>query len=428
MKKRYWIIFAILLVLSCFTVSYSSNEVITFSTFPEEAEDGSPSDEAAQPDLKPGEAEVIDSNNRFALDLYTQLKSDEGNIFFSPYSISMVLSILSEGARGKTADEFKAVFHQANDATLRRDATASIFNQLTKPRPDYILTMANALWAQQGHRFRSDYLDITKKYYDGKIFNIDFVNEPDNAANIINDWIEDNTNNKIHDAVDRNEIDNTTQLIVTNAIYFKATWETVLKKIGWFDQDFRVDRNKVVKSSMMGETEHFGYYRDRNFLNIIELPYTGDAMSMLILFPVTNDLPAVEKELTLENLKKWRSKIECARLEFSMPKFTFRTGYSLEEILSKMGLGSAFGNSADFSGIDGTKSLFIQQFKHQTFVDVNEKGTEAAAVTHGTLGCAAAPPEPVVVTVDHPFIFLIQDMKNGNILFIGRVIDPTQKA
>ncbi|MFH1193962.1 MAG: serpin family protein [bacterium] len=370
---------------------------------------------------------VINANDQFALDLYSQLKNSDGNIFFSPYSISTALAMAYEGARGKTADEIQSVFHFPTDGNLRKSSFAAIHNQLNKPDAKYKLNIANALWAQNDYKFLNDYLTTLQQYYAGKATNVDFKNSTEEARQTINKWVESKTNNKIKDLFPQGSLNTMTQLVLTNAIYFKGTWIKQFEKSQTRDEDFRVSSTNTIKVPMMKRTDKnakFNYTEDDN-VQILEMPYEGGKLSMMVLLPKNDNLSSLESSLTLEKINDWRSKLKEQRVDVFMPKFTFDTKYFMNETLAKMGMPTAFTYDADLSGMDGTQSLFIQKVIHQAFVDVNEEGTEAAAATGVSVGFKSAmPQQSIIFRADHPFIFAIQDKDSGNILFLGRVSNP----
>jgi len=369
---------------------------------------------------------VINANNQFALDLYSELKKEDGNLFFSPYSISTALAMVYEGARGKTADEIQAVFHFPVEGSIRKPAFAAIYNELNNPDSKYKLNTANALWAQNDYKFLDDYFATIEKYYGGKATNVDFKNSTEDTRQIINNWVESKTNNKIKDLFPKGSLDSSNKLVLTNAIYFKGTWNKQFKKSQTKDEDFQVSSSSTIKVPMMkqiGEDSKFLYAED-NVLQVLEMSYKGDKLSMIVLLPKNDNISSLENTLTLEKINEWKTKLTEQRVDVFMPKFTFDTKYFMSNTLAKMGMPTAFTNNTDFSGMDGTQNLSIQTVVHQAFVDVNEEGTEAAAATGiGMTGTSMPQPVPVF-RADHPFVFIIQDKDSGNILFLGRVANP----
>jgi len=387
-------------------------------TQPPKSDDTGWSEEGAQ--------EVIDANNQFALELYTELsKNGKENIFYSPYSIFAALGMTYEGAKGETKDEIKSVFHFPEDSTLRPNF-AKIYNDINKNEEDYELRTGNALWVQKDYPFLEDYINIVEKYYGGKVSNLDFVKETEKSRQTINSFIEEQTNGKIKDLIPKGVLDYLTRLVLTNAIYFKGTWQWEFNPKNTEEVDFKITPTDIVKVPMMymkPEKAKFNY-ADLEDLQILELPYKGEKISMLILLPKDN-LEDIQP-LTIEKLKEWKSQMKKETLdEIYLPKFEFDTKYFMKEILSDMGMPTAFEMDADFSGMDGTKSLYIKEVIHQAYVKVDEKGTEAAAATGVVMELTSIMPKNIF-RADHPFIFIIQQNDTGNILFLGRVNDPTK--
>jgi len=376
---------------------------------------------------------VVNANNQFALDLYSKYKSEEGNIFFSPYSISTALAMTYEGARGKTAEEMREVFYFPEDNNERRLGYAGLYNEINKKDKEYKLSTANSLWAQEDYQFLDDYFDVVEEYYGGEITNLDFVKNTEKSRITINDWVEDKTNNKIKDLIPEGVITKITRLVLTNAIYFKGEWVRQFNKDETREQDFRITPDNTVKVKMMSRTDdeaEFNYTENKD-LQILGLPYSGDDLSMLILLPKNDEIEALENFLTIKQLSKWKKDLKEQRVKVFIPKFKFETKYFMEDTLKEMGMPTAFSvASADFSGMTGKRDLFISKVIHQAFVEVNEEGTEAAAATAVIMGLTSAGPgnEPKipVFRADHPFVFIIQEKETGSILFMGRVSDPSE--
>ncbi len=372
-----------------------------------------------------GISKVVQANNQFALDVYSELKGEEGNLFLSPYSISTALAMTYEGARGQTAEEIARVFHFPTDDPERRAAFAAVHNQLNEAAADYTLRVANALWAQEDYRFLEAYLNVLQSYYAAKATNVDFGGEPEKARQTINAWVEERTERKIRDLFPQGTINGDTRLVLTNAIYFKGQWITQFDKRQTKNEAFHVSPDRSVNVPMMrltGEGVEFKYTQDED-VQVLEMPYKGAKLSMLVLLPRSGGLAAFENALTLEKLEGWRARLRKQRVDVFMPKFTFETKYFMKEVLQKMGMPTAFTGGADFSGMDGTRNLFIQHVIHQAFVDVNEEGTEAAAATGVSIGRTSVP-QVAVFRADRPFLFAIQDTGRGNLLFLGRVVNP----
>ncbi len=370
--------------------------------------------------------DVIEANNRFAINLYSQYKSEEGNIFFSPFSISTAMAMVYEGAEGKTAKEIKSVFGFPKYDNSRRNQYSDLLSEINKKDKEYALKTANALWAEQDFHFLDEYLTTVEKYYGGKTTNLDFKNEPDASRLIINNWVEDKTNDKIKDLLPEDSIHPLTRLVLTNAIYFKAKWLIQFDADKTSDEYFRVNPDKSIKVPMMQPTSQkstFNYTQNKD-LQILEMPYAGEDLSMLILLPLDDDIEALENSFTIEKLTEWKKSLRKRRVKIYIPKFKFETKYFMIYTLSNLGMPTAFTDSADFSGMTGTNELKIDKVIHQAFIEVNEEGTEAAATTAVVMGIKSKKPSTPIFKADHPFIFIIQQNETGNILFMGRVNNP----
>lgn len=378
------------------------------------------------PENKASKAEasiVTDANNEFALKLYSYLSKNKGeNVFFSPWSISTAFSLVGEGARGDTAEEIRTTFSLPDDSEKNRLAYKTVQSDLNRPHSEYSLDVANAVWVKQGYDIKQEYLDVARTYYDGHIENVDFTK---NGVDIINDWVRSNTNNKIEKILESGSTDDMTALVVTNAIYFKGEWVYQFNPDYTSTSDFHIDDKQTVKAQMMELTFKQLNHMQNDMLEIIELPYKGDRISMLILLPrQTDGLAMIEQNLSTENLASWRGEMSETGIAVFLPRFTAETTYDLNGILQEMGMSVPFDMAqADFSGINESDNIYIGKAVHKAFVDVGEKGTEAAAATGIEARFTSGP--PAVFRADHPFIFVIEDNETGNILFIGRVVDPT---
>jgi len=377
--------------------------------------------------------QVVTADNQFAFDLYSRYKSLDGNIFFSPYSISTALAMAYEGARGRTAEEMQAVLHFPKDDDVRRSSFARIHNVLNKPGKKYILNTANALWAQNDFKFLDEYFSTVRNYYGGNATNLDFVGESDESRVTINNWVEGQTNDRIKDLIPAGAITDRTRLVLTNAVYFKGSWVLKFETGMTREADFKVSPTQTVKAQMMSQTDKFNY-AETDDLQILEMPYLGNDISMLIILPKEGKLDSVESSISSEKLNEWKGMLRQERVMVKVPKFKFDTKYpEMADDLAAMGMPTAFvpptePSCADFTGMTGNCSpdtcLYISAVIHQAFVEVNEEGTEAAAAT--AVGGMVAMSMPPSFIADHPFIFLIQEKTTGTILFLGRMSDPTK--
>jgi len=380
-------------------------------------------DSAATPE---GVASVAEANNRFAIDFYKEItKTEEGNVLFSPWSLESALSMTYEGARGRTAEEMQSVLHVPEDADVRRPAFARLMNLLNPSGKQYILATANALWAREDFPFLNEYLDAMTAHYLARIENMDF-NDAERSSQIINAWVEERTYGRIKDLISPDVLRlAATQLVLTNAVYFKGNWATQFEEGKTQEADFTVSPGDVVKAQMMTMYGKRFNYTEAAGVQIVELPYEGGDLSMVILLP-NGSIDELEASLDNDMLNEWLSRLYEPEIStLSIPKLKFETKYSLNDALSAMGMPTAFSSDADLSGMDGLGGLFISAVIHQTFLVVNEEGTEAAAAT-AVVGTVEFEPIPLLFIADHPFIFLIRENDTGLILFMGRVMDPTK--
>ncbi len=370
---------------------------------------------------------IASATNQFAFDLYLNLKDSEGNIFFSPFSLSTAMAMTYEGARGQTAREIKQVFHYPQSLELMREEFAGIINLINKEDKKHELHTANALWAQKGYPLLTEYVNTVEKYYGGKVTDLDFARDTENSRIIINHWVEEQTNNRIKDLIPPGVLNQLTRLVLTNAIYFKGNWENQFPLGNTREEEFMVTPEKKVKVPMMSIREKRFNYLENDELQLVELPYAGQEISMLVLLP-KNDLTSLEPGLTAEKLNEYKKQLRSEKIDIYLPKFKFETKYMMggkQGILGRMGMPTAFSpTEADFSGINGRRDFYLSEVVHQAFVEVNEEGTEAAAATGLVVGVTMVV-KKLVFRADHPFIFIIQDRTTGNILFMGRVVDPS---
>ena len=371
-------------------------------------------------------SELVLENNEFAFDLYQALRSENINVFCSPYSISLALAMAYAGARGQTEQEMADTLH----FTLPQDQLHLAFRALrlefaTRDEEDQGLRLhiANSIWGQAGHRFLPEFLDILAENYGAGFKELDFLGAPEASRLIINQWVSEETQEKIKDLVPPGGIMPSTRLILANAIYFKAAWLYPFEKELTHDDVFHLlDRGQVLVP-MMTQEEWLGYAAGDGY-QVVELPYQAGEASMVILLPDLHRFEEFERLLDAQRVAAILERIERKYARLSMPKFTYESTFRLGETLAGMGMGTAFSSTADFSGMDGTRNLFINEVYHKAYVAVDEAGTEAAAATAVAMELGI-PPEPIEVRIDYPFIFLIRDIKTGAILFVGRVLNPS---
>jgi len=371
----------------------------------------------------------VNASNTFAFFLLSNIaQNDTGNIFFSPYSISDAFSMAYEGARGNTESEIQSVFGFA-DRETQRESIKELDSKINSPDANYTLNIANALWVQKNYPILKEYSDSLQKYYSAKAENLDFEGNPDGSRVVINKWVENKTAQKIKDLLAEGSITGFTRVVLTDAVYFKGTWFTKFDESQTRDADFSVSKNDVTKVPMMHVETGFKYLEDDN-LKILDMPYNGGKLSMMIILPKDNYSNNLISLLSSDKLNQWKKNLAVKEVSVHMPKFMLHTKYKLNENLAEMGMPSAFDWAlADFSGITGYKDLYIDGVYHKAFVDVNEKGTEAAAATaivDNTVMCGGTcGVQPIEFNADHPFVFLIYDNDNGLILFMGEVVNPS---
>ena len=386
------------------------------------------------PDVSTSEqASLVEGNSAFAFDLYRELKGEEGNLFYSPHSISLALAMTYAGARGETAEQMADTLN----FTLEQEELHAAFNWLDaelasrgeeaegKDGKEFRLNIVNAIWGQEGYDFVSDFLDVLAENYGAGLRIMDFKNEAEQARLGINRWVGEQTEGRIRDLIPRGAISELTRLVLTNAVYFNAAWEHSFERRMTSNGPFYLLDGGQVTVPMMRQTESFGYTEGEGY-QAVELLYDGRELSMVILLPESGKFEDFEKKLVAQKLSDITSGLQRRGVALTMPRFEFESGFSLNDALCNMGMPDAFAwQKADFSGMTGDPDLFITDVVHKAFVSVDEAGTEAAAATGAVMAPTAGPPEPEVeVTVDRPFIFLIRDINTGAILFVGRVLNP----
>jgi serpin B len=377
-----------------------------------------------------GTASIIRGNTEFAFDLYARLKNKPGNLFFSPYSISTALSLVYAGADGNTKEQMAATLHFEGSIPDNRfhklfGQLATTFNQQGQ-KGDYELSIANALWMQKDFQFFPAWLKQMESSYDAAFELVDFEKNPDLVRRQINQWVEDKTKDKIKELFKQDSLDEQTRLVLTNAVYFKGNWAVQFPKDNTKDTPFYINKSDTLDVSMMYQKEKFRF-ADCGDILLLQLPYQGKSLSMVILLPKKIDgICELEKQLNPDQLDRWRKELRNQEVMVYLPRFKTTCEFALADTLKKMGMKDAFTDAADFSGMAKYEGLYISDVVHKAFVEVNEEGTEAAAATGVTVGVTAMPAPPPMFCADHPFIFMIQDNSTNSILFIGRVADPTQ--
>jgi len=378
------------------------------------------------------QAEAVNGSNAFAVDLYAQLSKQPGNLFFSPESISTAFGMAYAGARGETATEMQHVLHFTLPQDRLHPAMGTLLTEMNGQHKGYELHVADALWAQQDSKFEESYVKLVQSDYGAGFRRVDFKISPDSVRATINAWVEKQTNDKITNLLGPGVLNSSTRLVLTNAIYFKGDWQDPFDNEATQKEEFHLSSSQWAMAPMMHRTGGYRCY-DGGTFQALELPYAGNEISMVVLLPKeTNGLPALEKSFASGVAGEWIQKLEPVdKVILTLPRFTMTQQFELNSALSAMGMAQAFSGSADFSGMTGKPEFSISAAIHKAYIDVNEKGTEAAAATaivmYATAMRREAPePPPVVFRADHPFLFILLDTRSGSMLFLGRVADPTK--
>jgi serpin B len=377
------------------------------------------------------QAEVTQGNNAFAVDLYGQLRRQKGNLFFSPESISTAFAMADAGARGQTAAQMARVFHFTLPPDQLHPAMGALLSGMNAPHRGYQLRVADALWAQQDAHFLPGYLDLMHSDYGADFHRVDFKTQSEAVRGTINRWVEQQTNNRIQNLIAPGVLTPVTRLVLTNAIYFKGTWQNPFEKEATQDGDFHLSGARTAAVPMMHGTGAGYRYAETGTFQELELPYQGDDLAMVVLLPRQIDgLPELEQQFNPSAAQNWVERLEPVhKVILTLPRFIMTQQFELSQTLSAMGMPQAFTPAADFSGMTGRPEFSISAAIHKAFIDVNEEGTEAAAATATTMFATAMrmpqqEPPPIVFRADHPFLFMIRDTRTGAILFLGRIEDP----
>ncbi len=379
---------------------------------------------------------LVAGNTAFSLELYSVLSGGDGNLFYSPYSISLALAMAYGGARGATESQIAETLR----FNLPQDQLHPAFNALDldlasrnmeKRDERFELNIANSVWGQQGHGFLDRYLDTLALNYGSSVRNVDFRRRLQDARQSINDWVSDETEGRIEDLIAPNAINPLTRLVLVNAVYFKAEWQHSFDERATSGGAFYTLEGTESRVEMMRQIESFPYARGDDY-QALELPYKGGNVSMVIVLPDAGEFSGFETSLDSNLLSSLAGGLESRRVRLTMPKFQLDANLGLVDTLGAMGMPNAFdAKKAEFQGMDGLsclagddECLSIANVVHQAHLSVDEAGTEAAAATAVMAGVTSAEPqEPIELTIDRPFVFLIRDRETGTILFLGRVVE-----
>jgi serpin B len=389
--------------------------------------------------ISPEIRSVVEANNAFAIDLYQKLRDNRGNLFFSPYSISSVLAMTCAGAGGQTKSEMVKALHFDSEGVAVPVAFKKLTDRIREVQRWNRITLmsANSIWCQQNHPLAAKFLSSVRENYNGDAKSVSFINAPEAAQNEINSWVSQKTGGKIQNLIEPGKLSDSTRMVLCNAIYFKGKWQTQFKASETRRAPFYVSTNRIVNVPMMRQEARFKIMRsDDMTVSLIELPYIGSDLSMVIILPVTEPefdsehvipLSDVEGNLTSQTLRSWLAELDqcnAYKAIVSIPRFKTGQDFDLSGCLKALGMASAFDkDKANFSGMDETTNLYVSDVFHRAFVEVNESGTEAAAASLVFVKTRSMPERFIA---NHPFIFLIRDNATGSILFLGRIVDPTE--
>jgi serpin B len=376
------------------------------------------------------------SIDAFAESLYGQIQSEpggSGNLFLSPASIATALAMTYAGAQGETATQIAAALHTELDADTLAGDFGSLIADLNSAGQNgaggnnFSLSAADALWGQQGFSFMAPFLNLMQADFDGGLHQVDFVNAAEAARQTINNWVTQETNNKIQNLVPEGALNDMTRLVLTNALYFNGQWATPFNASLTQIAAFTLGSGGVVQVPTMDAANFYPYMQSDGY-QVLELPYEGDRLAMDVILPsAATGLAGLNASQLPADLGNWLQGLAPQQVAVSLPKFQMTAQFNLIQPLEALGVTDAFSSHADFSGISTSAPLSISAVVHKAFINVDEAGTEAAAATGIGVGITAivAPiTPPIVFNADHPFLILIRDTQSGSVLFMGQVANP----
>jgi len=399
------------------------------------AKSDSPRD--TQPLVQAGDLSAqISNNSDFALKIFQNMVSgssqENKNIVFSPFSISQAMVMLSAGAANNTLEEInqglmlntdQAILHPSfNQLDLDFTSRAGTYTRSDNSQGELLLNISNALWGQTGYEFEGPFLDVLAINHGAGINLLNFTDDAELARTEINQWVATQTKDKIIDAMPPNSVNSDTRLVLTNTVYLKADWLSPFSVASTSDLEFNKLDASIVTVPFMSQRGVFAYKEEAGVI-VVELPFVGDKLEMVLVMPDSVDFETYESTLTQAILNSLILSLQSTDVRLTMPKFNFKSEVSLKTELQSLGVIDAFNEGvADFSAMDGTTNLFVQSAIHKAFITVEESGVEAGAFTGISIGTTSAPPS---IVINKPFLFMIRDKVNGSILFLGRVLDPS---
>lgn len=371
---------------------------------------------------------IVEGNNAFAFALYQKLKQADRNLFFSPFSVYTTLAMTYAGARGTTETQMAETLHFALPQARLHPAFAALATHVDtlQAQANVQLKHVNSLWPQVGYPLLETFLALTKEFYGVTITPVDYKKQKEAARQTINAWVAKETNNKIPELIFPDLLNELTRLSLVNAVYFKGNWASPFDQQQTSNAPFHVTADTRVEVAMMHQTHEFAY-GETDKLQILELPYMGNEIAMLIFLPKRVDgFANLQAEFSLSHVESWARQLYPTKVEVKLPRFKLMADFRLDKTLQALGMPDAFDEQrANFAGMDGQSNwLYIGAALHKAFVEVNEEGTEAAASSAAIMQARGISVTPVFCA-DHPFVFLIIDKQTSTILFCGQVVDPT---
>lgn len=378
-------------------------------------------------------ATLVADDTAFTLDLYRELLNGpaNANVFFSPHSISIALAMTYAGARGATGTEMASTLH----FTLPQDRLHPAFDWLDlalmsrgqgalgRDGQPFRLRVSNSLWGDKASRFEAAFLDTLAWNYDAGMNLVDFRGDPETGRTRINAWVAEQTEQRIRDLLAPGSVDTLTRLVLVNAVYFNAAWQSKFAAGATASDTFTKLDGSSVQVDMMNQETFFPYAEGADY-QVIELPYDGGELGMLIVLPAAGHFEQFERSLGADALKSVLAALRSENVRLGLPKFRIEDSFSLSATMQRLGMRAAFSDAADFSGISSTERLLIRDIVHKAYIDIDENGTEAAAATAVIIGTTSLPPPPKIFKANRPFLLAIVDKNTGAIVFWGRVVDP----
>lgn len=418
-------IISLLVISGCSSINASKSEHIVSYKTDRDKNLFTDEDSAA---TRKGVIQVVDANNQFAINLYQQLNKDcvqtNNNIFFSPYSLSSATAMLYAAAEGETKAQIQKTFSYPS-ADILNPNNAVLYDEFNKPNTDYKLAVVNDIWLQKGLMPNQTYTDTVQRYYDGQMTTLDFKTNPNASRQTINTKIAQQTEQMIPELLPANSIKPATAMVLTNAVYFKGDWKTPFTAQSTSPQPFYNHIGKFSDVKMMHQQSYFDYTEDKQ-VQVVQLPYKGNDLSMLLILPKAKDKRAMQQlanNLSSAQVSEWTERLEKKEISLYLPKFKLEERYQMKTVLANMGMPRTFENRAEFNLFDEPLPIKIDEIYHQAVVAVDEKGTQAAAAT-AIVGRYTSMSYPIEFKADHPFMFIIKENNTNAILFLGQVNKP----